>query len=143
MGGLRSLVVDIYPPTLRSAGLPATLRDLAATAPVPVRLQLDEDAVARLTAEQQQAMFRIAQEALRNTAKHAGATAAVVRIAADGDDVVLDVGDNGRGFDPAERPSEHLGISLMTDVATDMGAQLDLRTAPGQGTMWRMRVPVT
>jgi signal transduction histidine kinase len=143
MGGLRSLVVDIYPPTLRSAGLPATLRDLAATAPVPVRLQLDEDAVARLTAEQQQAMFRITQEALRNTAKHAGATAAVVRIAADGNDVVLDVGDNGRGFDPADRPSEHLGISLMTDVATGVGAQLDLRTAPGQGTMWRMRVPVT
>lgn len=142
MGSLRSLVVDIYPPTLRSAGLPAALRDLAATAPVPVHLQVDEDAVARLSLEQQQAMFRITQECLRNTAKHAVATAAVVRIAADGGAVVLDVGDNGRGFDPDERPESHLGISLMTDVAAGLGAGLDLRTGPGQGAMWRMRVPV-
>jgi signal transduction histidine kinase len=142
MGGLRSLVVDIYPPTLRSAGLPAALRDLAATVPVPVRLDLDEDAVARLTPEQQQAMFRVTQECLRNTAKHAGAKAAVVRIGADGDGVALEIADDGRGFEPSERPEAHLGISLMSDVAASVGARLELRTAPGEGTRWRMWVPV-
>jgi signal transduction histidine kinase len=142
MGGLRSLVVDIYPPTLRSAGLPAALRDLAATAPVPVQLLLDENAIARLNPEQQQAMFRVAQECLRNTSKHAAAKQAVVRIGAEGDDVVLEVGDDGRGFDPSRRTQAHLGISLMSDVATGVGGRLDLRTVPGHGTSWRMRVPV-
>lgn len=145
MGALRSLVVDIYPPTLQSAGLPAALRDLAATVPVPVHLQLDEDAVARLTLERQQAIFRVAQECLRNTGKHARATEAVVRICADrsdAGDVVLEVGDNGRGFEPTERPPAHLGIALMSDVAAGVGAGLDLHTAPGHGTLWRMRVPV-
>lgn len=142
MGGLRSVVVDIYPQTLRSAGLPAALRDLTATVPVPVRLQLDENAIARLSLEQQQAMFRITQECLRNTGKHARATGAVVRIGADEGEVVLQVSDDGHGFDPSERPQAHLGISLMSHVAGSVGARLDLRTAPGQGTAWRMQVPV-
>lgn len=144
MGGLRSLVVDIYPPTLRSAGLPAVLRDMAATltgrGPV-VRLDLNDAAVTRLTPEQQQALFRIAQECLRNTVKHAGASAAVITLDSDDTGVTLQVSDNGSGFEPTVRRDQHLGLSLMADVVTSIGAQLDLRTGPGRGTSWRMRVP--
>lgn len=144
MGGLRSLVVDIYPPTLRSAGLSAALRDMTATLAgrsTEVQLQVDDEAVSRLTHEQQEAIFRIAQECLRNTVKHAGATVAWISVQAEGDDVILQVSDNGKGFRAADRPEKHLGISLMSDVANSVNARLDLLTAPGQGTTWRMQVP--
>jgi signal transduction histidine kinase len=144
MGGLRSLVVDIYPPTLRSAGLSAALRDMTATLAgrsTEVRLQVDDEAVAMLTHEQQEAIFRVAQECLRNTVKHAAARTAQITVYADGDYVTLEVSDNGMGFVATHRPEQHLGISLMSDVAASVNAQLDLRTAPGEGATWRMRVP--
>jgi signal transduction histidine kinase len=144
MGGLRSLVVDIYPPSLRSAGLAAALHDMAAAVAagtVQVDVRVDESAVADLDAEQQQAVFRFAQEALRNTVKHAGATAAALMVAPGESGVVVLVSDNGSGFAADHRPAEHLGIALMSDVAGRVGARLLLRTAPGQGTSWRLEVP--
>jgi two-component system NarL family sensor kinase len=146
LGGLRSLVVDIYPPTLRSAGLPAALRDLAAT-PVGrgprVSVQIDEPAAAELTPDQQQAMFRVAQECLRNTVKHAEATEASVGLYPDEFGVCLQVSDNGVGFDPSIRPAQHLGLSLMRDVAGSIGGRLEVLTAPAgcaSGTTWRLWV---
>src|SRR5262249_46974055 len=103
MSGLRSLVVDIYPPSLRSAGLAAALRDMVAAVAggsVAVDVQVDEAAVSRLDAEQQQqAVFRFAQEALRNTVKHAAATKATLTVSAPpGSGVTVQVSDDGRGF---------------------------------------------
>ncbi|HEY3718189.1 MAG TPA: ATP-binding protein [Jatrophihabitantaceae bacterium] len=145
MGGLRSLVVDIYPPSLRSAGLSAALSDMTATLAgrsIQVRMQIDEAAAAMLTPERQQAVFRVAQECLRNTVKHAAATAAELTLKPGaGQTATLQVSDNGRGFLADERPQQHLGISLMSDVAASVGARLDLRTGPGQGTTWRLQVP--
>jgi two-component system NarL family sensor kinase len=143
LGGLRSLVVDIYPPSLRSAGLPAALRDLAAT-PVGrgprVDVQIDELAAAELTPDQQQAVFRIAQECLRNTVKHAQASEATISLYPEDLGVCLQVSDNGIGFDPSIRPVQHLGLSLMRDVAGSIGGRLDLRTAPAAGTTWQLWV---
>ncbi|HJQ03058.1 MAG TPA: sensor histidine kinase [Jatrophihabitans sp.] len=143
LGGLRSLVVDLYPASLRSAGLPAALRDLAAT-PISrgpqVIVDIDDTAAAELSPDQQQATYRIAQECLRNTVKHAEADTAQISLRADGDGVCLLVSDDGVGFDPASRPAQHLGLSLMRDVATAIGGQLEVRTAPGTGTGWRLWV---
>ena len=143
LGGLRSLVVDLYPPSLRSAGLPAALRDLAAT-PVSrgpqVTVEIDDAAAAELSPDQQQAIYRIAQECLRNTVKHAGADNAEIRLFPVGDGACLQVSDSGVGFDPANRPARHLGLSLMRDVAGAIGGRLELRTAPGAGTSWRLWV---
>src|SRR6185437_337889 len=143
LGGLRSLVVDIYPPNLRQAGLPAALRDLAA-GPAgrgpQVDVRIDESAAAELNPEQQQAIFRVAQECLRNTVKHAAA--ATIELYRDGPGVCLQVGDDGAGFDPADRPAQHLGLSLIRDVAGSIGGRLELRTGPGAGTGWRLWVPV-
>jgi two-component system NarL family sensor kinase len=145
MTGLRSLVVDIYPPSLRSAGLAAALRDMVtavAGASVTVDVQVDDAAVARLDADQQQAVFRFAQEALRNTVEHAAATTATLTVATvPGGSVAVELGDNGRGFRADDRPDKHLGITLMCDIAANIGARLDLRTSPGNGTVWRMEVP--
>jgi two-component system NarL family sensor kinase len=145
MTGLRSLVVDIYPPSLRSAGLAAALRDMVtavAGRSVTVDVQVDDAAVARLDADQQQAVFRFAQEALRNTVKHAAASNATLTVGTlPGGSVTVELSDNGRGFRADHRPDKHLGITLMSDIAADIGARLDLRTSPGNGTVWRMEVP--
>jgi signal transduction histidine kinase len=145
MGGLRSLVVDIYPPSLQSAGLAAAMRDVVATLVergAAIELAVDDAAAGALTAEQQQAIFRLAQECLRNVVKHAHASETAVCLTSDETGVTLEVADNGRGFDPTVRRAQHLGLSLMTDVAVSVGARLELRTSPGNGTTWRMHVPV-
>jgi two-component system NarL family sensor kinase len=144
MAGLRSLVIDIYPPSLRSAGLAATLRDMAATVAgraVQVEVQLDEDAIARLSEPEQQAVFRVAQECLRNVVKHADASTATLLLVSDGTDVALEISDDGRGFDPSIPRERHLGLRLMTDVATEIGARLQVSSDSVHGTIWRMAVP--
>src|SRR5262249_32243080 len=126
MSGLRSVVVDIYPPSLRSAGLAAVLRDMVAvvaSGSVAVDVQ-EEAAVSQLNDEQQQAVFRFAQEALRNTVKHAAATRATLTVrTAPGGGVTVQVSDNGRGFRADHRPDKHLGIALMSDIAAGIDAR--------------------
>ncbi|SHG82301.1 Histidine kinase-, DNA gyrase B-, and HSP90-like ATPase [Jatrophihabitans endophyticus] len=157
IGGMRSLLVDIYPPNLHDAGLPAALRDLVTglrlDAELVVDVAIDEAACDRLDPAGTEAVFRTAQEALRNVATHARATRVDVSVhreqegSGDGDGadgagfVVLEVADDGTGFDPATRPAGHFGLSLMDDVAREQGGELALRTAPGAGTAWRLRLP--
>jgi two-component system, NarL family, sensor kinase len=145
IGGLRSLLVDIYPPALRSAGLSAALRDLvgamAGRGPAVV-LHVDEDAATVLPAEEQQAVFRIVQELLRNVVRHARAEHVSVSLQRDGDAVRVTVADDGVGFDAAQTtPGDHFGLRLITDTVTAIGGGLQVRTAPGDGTTWELSVP--
>jgi signal transduction histidine kinase len=81
--GLRSLLVDIYPPGLTNAGLVPALTDLAGgleARSIAAHLVLDEDAAARLGADEQQLVFRVARECLRNAARHADAHNVGVRL---------------------------------------------------------------
>jgi signal transduction histidine kinase len=145
IGGLRSLLVDIYPPALRSAGLPAALRDLVATmggrGPAVV-LHVDEDAAAGLSPDEQAAVFRIVQELLRNVLHHARAEHVEVALGCSGEEVLVKVADDGVGFDPATATTEgHFGLRLMTDLVTATGAGLRVRSAAGLGTTWELSVP--
>jgi signal transduction histidine kinase len=142
IGGMRSLLVDIYPPTLRTAGLLPALRDLGSTVRVPVALDVDEQAAHDLTPELQEVVFRISQECLRNAAAHANAREVQLRLYRDGDAVCLRISDDGSGFDISNsRPQGHFGLSLMEDLARECGAELSVRTAPGRGTAWCLRMP--
>ncbi|WP_375482745.1 sensor histidine kinase [uncultured Jatrophihabitans sp.] len=140
IAGMRSLLVELYPPNLHDAGLERALRDLAVGLPVDVEFDLDPAAVAALDARSVQAAFRLAQEALRNAAAHSGAPAARVSLRRDRSGVVLTVTDDGVGFDPSNRPDGHFGLSLVADAARDADAVLSLSTAPGRGTAWRMEI---
>jgi len=146
--GLRSLLVDIYPPSLTTAGLVPALTDLTevlAARNIVTHLSLDEDAAARLTPDQQQLVFRIARECLRNAARHASARNVEVRLFQEGHATVLEINDDGTGFDPAPvlgNPEDgHFGLRTLTDVAASAGADLLLATAPGAGCRWRLEVP--
>jgi signal transduction histidine kinase len=146
--GLRSLLVDIYPPSLTTAGLVPALTDLTevlAARSIATHLELAEDAAASLQPDRQQLIFRIARECLRNAARHASARNVGVRLFRQGHATVLEVNDDGTGFDPApvlSNPEDgHLGLRILTDVAADAGADLLLATAPGAGCRWRLEVP--
>ncbi|MDQ1742244.1 MAG: two-component system, NarL family, sensor histidine kinase UhpB [Pseudonocardiales bacterium] len=147
VAGMRSLLVDIYPPSLTAGGLAAALADLVRTqsgAAVNIRLQVDPAAAAALDAEQQQAVFRVAQECLRNAVRHAEATTIWVELSQQARDVRLEVADDGRGLAPDRveqaAAAGHFGLRLIADVAVGVGARLSV-AGSGPGTRFRMEVP--
>jgi signal transduction histidine kinase len=144
IGGLRSLLVDIYPPSLRTAGLAAAVNDLVAplrSRGVRVTVDIPDDAA--LDPQVEAVLYRVAQETLRNVARHADASSVVVALTMD--PLVLEVHDDGVGFDaPAvlrQPECGHFGLRLTADQAATLGAALRLRSAPGEGTRWRLEIP--
>ncbi|MBD8608982.1 integral membrane sensor signal transduction histidine kinase [Frigoribacterium sp. CFBP 13729] len=148
VGGLRSLLVDIYPPNLARAGIGPALDDLAAgVRSRGVAVVLEADAASALDDEGQRLVFRVVQECLANVVAHARASVVSVTAdrAAEGG-VVVTVADDGAGFDPEllTRPEpDHFGLRVLADVAGAGGAGLDLQTAPGHGTRWRLTLPAS
>ena len=147
---LRSLLVDIYPASLGQAGLGAALGDLVQSVRAPgleVRLHHDDEEQLGLTPEQERLVYRVAQETLRNAAKHAVPCTASVTLYEVGDEVVLDVLDDGNGFDVDEKldhpEAGHFGLQLLADIAATGGALLQVASVPQRGTHWRLRVPRT
>lgn len=147
IGGLRALLVDLYPPNLRSAGLPGALRDVGSTLVargLHVEMDVEQAAVTALAEEQQEAVFRVGQEALRNAERHARASKVQLSIRRHDQAVRLEVRDDGIGIDeghPAGR-EDSFGRRLMADQAERVGAVLAVLTAPAAGTTIRMDVPV-
>lgn len=143
---LRSLLVDIYPPSLADAGIAQALSDLAdglrgrgVTASVEIAPDIPE-----LADIDQRLIFRVAQECLRNVATHASPGRVDVRLFATAQATVLLIADDGPGFDPAtvqDPPEGHFGTRIIGDLTVEAGATLDVATAPGAGTAWRLTVP--
>ena len=89
-----------------------------------------------------EALYRIAQEALQNTAKHAQARTGQLVLEERVGDLVLCVADDGEGFDPGGDFPGHLGLRSMRERAEAAGGLLIVDSAPGQGTRISARVPV-
>ena len=147
IGGLRTLLVDIYPATLERGGILDALRDIAGTLPsrdIAVDLVLPE-ADPGLGPQGDRLLFRIAHECLENVRRHSSATHVRVQLESLPDVVVLEIADDGVGFDAEaalDRPSEgHFGLRVLADVASEAGAELAVSSAPGAGCRWRLTVP--
>ncbi|MFJ2651762.1 GAF domain-containing sensor histidine kinase [Streptomyces sp. NPDC087420] len=142
---LRAAVVELRPAALDEDGLVHTLRtqihvlDRAHSA----RVTFDSFSVRALPAAQEEALLRVAQEALHNALRHSGADRVDVTLARRGPGVVLGVTDNGTGFDPraVRRAGRHLGLVSMRDRAGGVGGRLSVQSAPGRGTTIEMEVP--
>jgi signal transduction histidine kinase len=80
------------------------------------------------------ALYRIAQEALNNVSKHAGARQANVNLLCESDKITLKITDDGRGFDMTGVPSDSLGLGIMRERAEDILASLSVQSRTGQGT---------
>ena len=145
---LRTLLVDIYPPKLAEAGLPAALTDLVATASARgLRTAVDVDRLSPSLPESVAALvYRAAQEALRNVVTHSAATSVALTAASEDGSVVLDVVDDGVGFDTEtadQRAGEgHLGLRGLADLADAVGGRLEVASAVGSGTRLHLEVPV-
>jgi signal transduction histidine kinase len=87
-------------------------------------------------------LFGIGREALANVVKHAGATTAWVTVEALLDRVVVEISDDGCGFDPASKHPGHFGLESMRSRAEEVGGMLIISSRPGQGTVVRVEVPV-
>jgi signal transduction histidine kinase len=146
IGGLRTLLVDIYPATLENAGILEVLRDLAGTLrgrDVEVALTLP-DSDPGLGPEIDRLLFRVAHECLENVRRHANASRVWIRLEQGTGQVVLEVIDDGVGFDPqavwADPPEGHFGLRVLADLASEAGAELAVSSAPGGGSRWRLTV---
>ena len=147
---LRSLLVDIYPPSLSTSGIVAALGDLVQGVRAPgmrVVLDTDPEETLALSDEQMRAVFRIAQECLRNAAEHAGPATVTVTLRRGGPGVSLDIVDDGVGFDAepvlSAPAADHFGLRLLRDTARAAGATLLLWSAPGEGTAWHLELTPT
>ncbi|WP_329115191.1 GAF domain-containing sensor histidine kinase [Streptomyces sp. NBC_01465] len=142
---LRAAVVELRPAGLDEDGLAATLRtqiqvlDRAHSAHVT----FDCCQVRALPAAQEEALLRVAQEALHNALRHSGAEHVDVVLDQCGRGTVLRVTDDGAGFEPStvRRAGRHLGLVSMRDRASGVGGQLTVESAPGKGTTIEMEVP--
>jgi signal transduction histidine kinase len=139
---LRAIVVGLRPADLDGDGLDVALRkqaDLLDRVHRPA-VTFSGDPVSRLTAAREEAVYRIAQEALHNALRHGAPAKVAVTLRTENHSLVLEVADDGRGFDPAE-PSRRLGLASMRERARAAGGRLDVVSTPGAGTRVRLEVP--
>jgi signal transduction histidine kinase len=143
LGEMRLLLSELRPPLLEEYGLlgalRARLRAVEARAGLVTEVRGD-DAV-RLAPEVEQELYRLAQEALNNVLKHAQAGRITVRLDADPDRAVLEVTDDGVGFEPKHGAHGGFGLSTMRERVERLRGSLHIESAPGAGTCIRVEVP--
>jgi signal transduction histidine kinase len=134
---MRLLVYELRPLVLETEGLVGALQQRldAVEKRAGVQSRLIVEGALDLPPRVEEGLYRIAQEALNNALKHAAASAVTVRICADGQDIRLDVSDNGQGFDPAAVSDRGgLGFTSMRERAERLGGIVAVQSAPGEGT---------
>jgi two-component system nitrate/nitrite sensor histidine kinase NarX len=141
---MRLLIHELRPPALEEDGLLGALyQRLAAVerrAGVEARL-IATDAL-EVPAPLEAGLYRIAQEALNNTLKHAAATAVTIYLRTDQEAIILEVVDNGRGFDQRQGEGDGgLGLASMRERARHLGGALTVCSAPGKGTTVQVVIP--
>jgi len=144
---IESVMADLRPPLLDEYGLAAALgwHSEEWTRRTGVQVTVTDrtpDAAKGARPEAAVALFRIAQEALNNVLKHAQAKSVRIDVSATDEELVLDVHDDGRGFDPRAARRGRWGMTTMRERAEAAGGQLHVDATPGQGTRIHARVPL-
>ena len=140
---MRLLIFELRPAVLEQAGLVAALK--ARLDAVEGRSKMAPTFVVEgencLPAPVEQALYRIAQEALNNVLRHAQARQVTVTLRQEQPTVVLEVSDDGMGFDPALASMQGgLGLRGIAERVAQLGGELVVRSAPGAGTRLRVEV---
>jgi signal transduction histidine kinase len=142
---MRLLIHELRPPVLEQAGFVGAVRKRldAVEKRVGIEARVVMDDLVELPTSLEEGLYWITQEALNNALKHAAATKETVRVWVEDEMLVLEIVDDGHGFEP--RIVEHrggMGLASMAERASQMGGTLGIQSAPGQGTTVRVRVPV-
>jgi nitrate/nitrite-specific signal transduction histidine kinase len=141
---MRTLLLEMRPESLERADIKSLLTQLAdafvGRVRIPIDLEIDGDCV--LTAEVKIVFYRVAQEALNNIAKHAGARQVELRLECQPGQLSLCIKDDGLGFEPGSITPGHMGVAIMRERASAIGADLVIESQVGQGTTvvldWRL-----
>jgi two-component system, NarL family, sensor histidine kinase DegS len=148
LGEVRTFISQLRPPLLDELGLDGSIMDavesMAALAGATVQTDLKGPSDG-LTPTQQTAVLRIVQEALQNVRKHAGSSRTVVSTRLESSVWTLEVSDDGRGFEVgavAARGRRNFGLQFMRERAELVGAQFEVRSRPGGGTVVSLSIPV-
>jgi len=149
--GVRSFTRDLRPPLLEELGLPRSLQLLGdriqRQEPLEIVVNIEGE-VRPLLPEVELGLYRLAQEGLNNVRRHAHARHATVDLIYGGSILVLRISDDGVGFDAPEDPSElvhsgRLGLMGIHERARLFGGRAEILSAPGQGTVVTISIPVT
>jgi signal transduction histidine kinase len=138
---LRGIILRLRPETLVGAGLATALKSMFETLHMGPGWGLELDADPPVSPQVEEALYRIALEALGNAARHAEASQVTVRLAGDDSHVVLEVVDDGLGFAPDTVHPGRLGLRSMRERAELLGGTVDVHSAPGAGTIVRAALP--
>lgn len=140
---MRALIFELRPESMELEGLVAALSRQVAVLRTRYKLTVNADLgeEPHLSLEMKQALYRIAQEALHNIVKHARASIVELRLTGMVSEIMLEVRDNGKGFDTSALFPGHLGLRSIRERATKMGGTLTIESVPGQGTYMSIRVP--
>ncbi len=136
---LRDLARGIYPPLLADLGLAAALDAQARKSPLPVAVEAD--GIGRFGQDTEAAVYFCCLEALQNTAKYAHASAARICLQAHNGTLRFTVSDDGAGYDAPRTPLGS-GLRNMADRLAALGGQLEIHSAPGQGTTITGHLPI-
>jgi signal transduction histidine kinase len=139
LANLRDLARGIYPPLLADLGLAAALGAQASKSSLPVTVEADK--IGRFPQETEAAVYFCCLEALQNTAKYAHATQARICLQAQNGTLRFTVSDAGTGYDARHTPMGS-GQRNMADRLAALGGQLEIQSAPGQGTTITGQLPV-
>lgn len=146
---LRTLLVEIHPPNLASAGLRVVLSDLLSpleASGIATSLEVEEPPNGTTPGGQDELVYRVAREAIRNARTHASAGSVRVAVTrSPGGATQLVVADDGAGFSSERRAERaaggHLGLTLLQTVVEQAGGTLTVQSQPGTGTIVEMELP--
>jgi PAS domain S-box-containing protein len=142
---MRALIFELRPEALDREGLIGALKHHTAAIRARHGLLVEETfgTEPRLSLDTKQGLYRIAQEALHNAARHARAKRVGIKLVGNGDEIRLQVWDDGVGFDPAGPYPGHLGLQTMRERASELGGHLEIASRLGGGTRVSATIPTT
>jgi signal transduction histidine kinase len=140
---MRALIFELRPESLETEGLVSALNKQAAATQARHELvvvtQLCDEPTLSLHVKQE--LYRVAQEAMHNIVKHAHASRVVLRLARTDGEVVLEVQDDGVGFDTSASFPGHLGLHSMRERVANLGGAFEIDSEQGKGTYIRVCIP--
>lgn len=145
----RRIIAALQPAPLEGAALPVALARLASSTPLGEKLSFETDGAARpLPDVVEEGLLRCAQSLVSNVVRHAGADRAKLSLTFHPGEVILDVVDNGAGFDPSDAIDRgaaggSLGLSGVYRRVETLGGEMTIESAPGEGTGISITVPTT
>jgi signal transduction histidine kinase len=141
---MRALIFELRPESLENEGLVAALMKQVAVLRTRYKLAVEANLGNEpdLSIGEKEVLYRIAQEALHNIVKHARASTVILQLTRQKNEMLLEIRDNGRGFDPSGPFPGHHGIRSMRERVAKVNGTLTFESAPEQGACISVQVPV-